>query len=774
MSTLSSTDDSKSGDRTNSGEGTKLNHSAIEEPSNPYYLHHSDSPGQVLVSQQLTSENYTSWSHAMLIALSVKNKLGFVDGSIPGTDANLFNSWIRNNNIVISWILNLISKEISASIIFAASTREIWLDLRDRFQQKNGPRIFQLKRELMNLRQDQSFVSIYFTKLKTIWEELSNYHPNCSCGKCSCGGVKHLNEHHQMEYIMSFLMGLDDSFSQVRGQLLLMDLMHPINHVFSLIIQEEQQRRNNPSSDLNNSTGTMAFAVKKDVDKSGGSNSQKSHNSNFSASKNQKRDRPYCKHCKILGHIMDRCYKIHGYPPGYKFRINNNSNATAHQVFASDDRLDQSNSFGGFVQNLNSNQYQQLMSMFSTHLSNPTKVNNGPDSSQTNCLTGMCFYVSLNPIFSSNQFWIIDSGATRHICSQANAFISLHSIHHTTVTLPNHSQILDLSTKRMIGRGNKVQDLYILNFNAKIKVFRYNNAPELSFVEFFQDKGVLHQFSCVERPQQNSVVERKHQHLLNVARSLFFQSRIPVSFWTDCVLTAEVFSFHAITRSDHVTDPFPDLVLPHSSLQTSFIPNIPPLYDPDPPASTSPLVSSSSSSPSAITSHSVANIPEDTIPATAPSTSADVVLRKSTKVIHQPTYLKDYHCNLITGSSTYASPSTSYPISKYISYLSLSNSHRQFVLSVSSQVEPQYYHQAVKFPEWRLAMQQELKAMETNNTWTVTPLPHDKHTIGCKWIYKIKFKSDGSIERHKARLVAKGYTQQEGLDFVETFLQWKN
>ena len=59
--------------------------------------------------------------------------------------------------------------------------------------------------------------------------------------------------------------------------------------------------------------------------------------------------------------------------------------------------------------------------------------------------------------------------------------------------------------------------------------------------------------------------------------------------------------------------------------------------------------------------------------------------------------------------------------------------------------------------------------METNNTQTITPLPHDNHTIGCKWIYKIKFKSDGSIERHKARLVAKGYTQQEGLDFVETF-----
>ncbi|KAA8525257.1 hypothetical protein F0562_007112 [Nyssa sinensis] len=74
-----------------------------------------------------------------------------------------------------------------------------------------------------------------------------------------------------MEYIMSFLMGLDDSFSQVRGQLLLMDLMSLINRVFSLIVQEEQQRMTNPSSDSSNSTGTMAFAVKTDVAKSGGS-----------------------------------------------------------------------------------------------------------------------------------------------------------------------------------------------------------------------------------------------------------------------------------------------------------------------------------------------------------------------------------------------------------------------------------------------------------------------------------------------------------------------
>ena len=56
-------------------------------------------------------------------------------------------------------------------------------------------------------------------------------------------------------------------------------------------------------------------------------------------------------------------------------------------------------------------------------------------------------------------------------------------------------------------------------------------------------------------------------------------------------------------------------------------------------------------------------------------------------------------------------------------------------------------------------MQAELDAIEANNTWSLTTLPQDKHSIGCKWIYKIKYRFDGSVDRYKARLVAKGYTQ---------------
>ena len=65
-------------------------------------------------------------------------------------------------------------------------------------------------------------------------------------------------------------------------------------------------------------------------------------------------------------------------------------------------------------------------------------------------------------------------------------------------------------------------------FGKCIKQVRLDNAKELVVPQFLQEHGILHQFSCVERPEQNFIIERKHQHLLNVARALFFQSKVPI------------------------------------------------------------------------------------------------------------------------------------------------------------------------------------------------------------------------------------------------------
>ncbi|XP_019231774.1 PREDICTED: uncharacterized protein LOC109212578 [Nicotiana attenuata] len=88
---------------------------------------------------------------------------------------------------------------------------------------------------------------------------------------------------------------------------------------------------------------------------------------------------------------------------------------------------------------------------------------------------------------------------------------------------------------------------------------------------------------------------------------------------------------------------------------------------------------------------------------------------------------------------------------------------------ISHDSEPCSYEEATINPAWQAAMTQEFEALYAKHTWDLVNLPARKKAIGCKWVYKIKHKADGSIERLKARLVVKGYTQQAGIDYTETF-----
>ncbi|CAH9145256.1 unnamed protein product [Cuscuta epithymum] len=138
--------------------------------------------------------------------------------------------------------------------------------------------------------------------------------------------------------------------------------------------------------------------------------------------------------------------------------------------------------------------------------------------------------------------------------------------------------------------------------------------------------------------------------------------------------------------------------------------------------------------------------------------------------------LKDYTTHTVTSnSSSPVLPASSlssgmqFPIAHYVNCEKFSNNHRSFLAAISTGHEPQNFCDAITDPGWCAAMQSEIKALEDNQTWTLQKLTSGKRALGCRWVYKIKYHSDGKIERLKARLVIFCNRQIAGLDYNETF-----
>ena len=143
-----------------------------DDSSNCYYLHPSDNPGALLVSEIFTGENYIAWSsRSMTIALTVKNKIAFIDGSLvqPNTtNQSLRVAWLRSNNLVLSWLMNSIAKDIRSSLLYFTTTFDIWEDLRVRYLRSDGPRVFSLKKSLSSISQNSKSVTEYFSEFKAL------------------------------------------------------------------------------------------------------------------------------------------------------------------------------------------------------------------------------------------------------------------------------------------------------------------------------------------------------------------------------------------------------------------------------------------------------------------------------------------------------------------------------------------------------------------------------------------------------------------------------
>ncbi|CAM8938199.1 unnamed protein product [Rhodiola kirilowii] len=271
-------------------------------------------------------------------ALGIKAKLGFIQGHFakPMDDPYKLTRWERCNSVILTWIINSISDEIGASLVHSTSCIQAWMNLQKRFGGDNTMREYSISKEISLLMQGDLSVSTYFSKLLQLWGYEDSYENDtlCELGE-KCKSTACMNDKKLKTKIQKFLMGLNDIHVAVRTQILATRPKPGLDEIYSLVIDDEDQKRITKPTVVEASVLYISFNNQNDRqhnnqnDRQYNSYADRQSNGNRSGtatSANSRNRKPMvCTHYQIQGHLKESCYKLNGYPPGHRLHRGNTS-----------------------------------------------------------------------------------------------------------------------------------------------------------------------------------------------------------------------------------------------------------------------------------------------------------------------------------------------------------------------------------------------------------------------------------------------------------------
>ncbi|CAH9123042.1 unnamed protein product [Cuscuta epithymum] len=292
----------------------------------PLFLASNDHSNLVLTNELFNGNNYLNWSRGVKMALISKNKLVFVNGKFkrPNENSDNFQEWIRVDYTVMSWLLHSMTPTIARTMMYVTSSKQLWEEIKERYCQTNAPYLYQLKKDLSQIKQEGGTIAEYFGRLKSVWEDIQTLDglPMCECGavnSCTCELLKQIIEKDNRNKLMEFLMGLDNHYEPLWNQILGVDPLPTVNQAFFRIQQVEMQKFiSNQDCDV---SGGMAMAANKYNQvpniQSINSDYKTMNKADYLKSKLEKQSL-LCVHCNKTGHLMKDCFEIKGYPDWYK------------------------------------------------------------------------------------------------------------------------------------------------------------------------------------------------------------------------------------------------------------------------------------------------------------------------------------------------------------------------------------------------------------------------------------------------------------------------